>query len=160
MLKHGNTEKLNRQNLLKLAKIVFSANLDTNTFHFVVAIFPSKKHLSDVGFEPTPTFVDQNTPVWKSFTLESGALDRSANLTCQFMKMIKYLLSRNPTSMRPGEINKLPCTYAVAEWSKVLTSNTKVLYGGEFESHLEHFQVIDHLFQSREILEIRIIIIQ
>ena len=111
-----------------------------------------------MGFEPTPTFVDQNTPVWKSFTLESGALDRSANLTCQFMKIIKYLLKRNPSSLRPGVINLILCTYAVAEWSKVLTSNTKVLYGGEFESHQENFQVVDHLFQSREILEIRIII--
>ena len=41
------------------------------------------KTLSEVGFEPTPTFVDQNTPVRKSSTLESGALDRSAILTCR-----------------------------------------------------------------------------
>ena len=47
-----------------------------------------RKHLSEVGFEPTPTFVDQNTPVRKSFTLESGALDRSAILTCQFRKIL------------------------------------------------------------------------
>ena len=44
------------------------------------------KTLSEVGFEPTPTFVDQNTPVRKSSTLESGALDRSAILTCAFSK--------------------------------------------------------------------------
>ena len=44
------------------------------------------KTLSEVGFEPTPTFVDQNTPVRKSSTLESGALDRSAILTRQFVK--------------------------------------------------------------------------
>ena len=44
------------------------------------------KTLSEVGFEPTPTFVDQNTPVRKSSTLESGALDRSAILTCQLVK--------------------------------------------------------------------------
>ena len=45
-----------------------------------------EKRLSEVGFEPTPTFVDQNTPVRKSSTLESGALDRSAILTCQLAK--------------------------------------------------------------------------
>ena len=40
------------------------------------------KKLSEVGFEPTPTSVDQNTPVKeRGFTLESGALDRSAILT-------------------------------------------------------------------------------
>ena len=37
-----------------------------------------KKSLSEVGFEPTPTYVDQNT---QKFSLESGALDRSATLT-------------------------------------------------------------------------------
>ena len=51
------------------------------------------KTLSEVGFEPTPTFVDQNTPVRKSSTLESGALDRSAILTCQIEKIIKYFIA-------------------------------------------------------------------
>ena len=51
------------------------------------------KTLSEVGFEPTPTFVDQNTPVRKSSTLESGALDRSAILTCHFEKRTEYLTS-------------------------------------------------------------------
>lgn len=39
--------------------------------------------VSDVGFEPTPTFVDQNTQSLcrEGFYLESGALDHSANLT-------------------------------------------------------------------------------
>ena len=42
------------------------------------------KELSEVGFEPTPTSVDQNTPITeRGFTLESGALDRSAILTWQ-----------------------------------------------------------------------------
>ena len=49
------------------------------------------KTLSEVGFEPTPTFVDQNAPVRKSFTLESGALDRSAILTCHSWKKNKNL---------------------------------------------------------------------
>ena len=42
-----------------------------------------KDILSEVGFEPTPTFVDQNTHSYeaKSSSLESGALDRSAILT-------------------------------------------------------------------------------
>ena len=44
----------------------------------------SKRVLSEVGFEPTPTFVDQNSHFYeaKSIALESGALDRSAILTC------------------------------------------------------------------------------
>ena len=39
--------------------------------------------MSEVGFEPTPTIVDQNTPsdLMEEVTLESGALDRSAILT-------------------------------------------------------------------------------
>ena len=51
-----------------------------------IRISITEKRLSEVGFEPTPTFVDQNTPVRKSSTLESGALDRSAILTCGFGK--------------------------------------------------------------------------
>ena len=47
----------------------------------------NKKKLSEVGFEPTPTFVDQNARSFaydcakKGVNLESGALDRSAILT-------------------------------------------------------------------------------
>ena len=42
-----------------------------------------KRLLSEVGFEPTPSFEDQNTHFSeaKSLSLESGALDRSAILT-------------------------------------------------------------------------------
>ena len=42
-----------------------------------------KKLLSEVGFEPTPSFEDQNAHFSeaKSVSLESGALDRSAILT-------------------------------------------------------------------------------
>ena len=41
------------------------------------------KLLSEVGFEPTPSFEDQNAHFKeaKSTSLESGALDRSAILT-------------------------------------------------------------------------------
>ena len=40
--------------------------------------------MSEVGFEPTPSFEDQNAHFTeaKSISLESGALDRSAILTC------------------------------------------------------------------------------
>ena len=41
--------------------------------------------MSAVGFEPTPTFVDQNAlinSVGEGVVLESGALDHSAILTC------------------------------------------------------------------------------
>ena len=43
-----------------------------------------KKFVSEVGFEPTPSFEDQNAHFTeaKSISLESGALDRSAILTC------------------------------------------------------------------------------
>ena len=38
--------------------------------------------MSEVGFEPTPTIVDQNAPLLERvMSLESGALDRSAILT-------------------------------------------------------------------------------
>ena len=43
-----------------------------------------KTLVSEVGFEPTPTLVDQNTLRRKARkNLESGALDRSAILTRQ-----------------------------------------------------------------------------
>ena len=51
---------------------------------FIKGIKVKKKDiLSEVGFEPTPTFVDQNAHcnVVKSLSLESGALDRLAILT-------------------------------------------------------------------------------
>ena len=43
-----------------------------------------KKVLSEVGFEPTPTYVDQRPRTHlceQGFYLESGALDHSATLT-------------------------------------------------------------------------------
>ena len=51
-----------------------------------------KKRLSEVGFEPTPTFVDQNARITlynvKDIILESGALDRSAILTWLWWEQI------------------------------------------------------------------------
>ena len=61
----------------------------------LVLIQDFRKFVSEVGFEPTPTFVDQNTPVRKSSTLESGALDRSAILTMRLIEKIEFLLARN-----------------------------------------------------------------
>ena len=51
--------------------------------NFINNIIKNKKTVSEVGFEPTPSFEDQNTHFReaKSFALESGALDRSAILT-------------------------------------------------------------------------------
>ena len=65
-----------------------------------------KDILSEVGFEPTPTFVDQNAHCYevKSLSLESGALDRSAILTLLFinktsmvfkLSYIKYQILQN-----------------------------------------------------------------
>ena len=51
-----------------------------------------KKLLSEVGFEPTPSFEDQNAHFIeaKSKSLESGALDRSAILT-----LLRLALNKN-----------------------------------------------------------------
>ena len=54
------------------------------------------KCLSEMGFEPTPTYVDQNTRKWRLLHLESGALDHSAILTT-------YLNDKIP----------LPCTLEI-----------------------------------------------
>ena len=95
-------EKINWLNLPKTAKLVCTLNLE-RIYGILLCPFFIEKALSDVGFEPTPTFVDQNTPVWKSFTLESGALDRSANLTCHFKKYIKYLFEVNQDELKTAE---------------------------------------------------------
>jgi hypothetical protein len=56
------------------------------------------KHLSDVGFEPTPTFVDQNALTRtsrKGVNLESGALDHSANLTDGRVEMWRIHMTKS-----------------------------------------------------------------
>ena len=45
-----------------------------------------KKYVSEVGFEPTPTYVDQNTRYEGLIHLESGALDHSAILTTEITR--------------------------------------------------------------------------
>ena len=53
----------------------------------VVLLHNGEKQLSEAGFEPAPTFVDQNARSFvyecakEGINLESGALDRSAILT-------------------------------------------------------------------------------
>ena len=67
-----------------------------------------------MGFEPTPVFTDQNTPMISLyFKLESGALDRSATLTSYsflilflYFKKIKKSFNRhNQREFQPNEIS-------------------------------------------------------
>ena len=54
-------------------------------------LFKKKSFLSEVGFEPTPSFEDQKSQIIeKGISLESGALDRSAILTCYLSIMAKF----------------------------------------------------------------------
>ena len=46
--------------------------------------------MSEVGFEPTHTYVYQNT---QKLSLESGALDRSAILTWRTILVFYYMLA-------------------------------------------------------------------
>nr|XP_029491974.1 dehydrogenase/reductase SDR family member 12-like [Oncorhynchus nerka] len=57
------------------------------------------KSLSEVGFEPTPPFGDQNALSRKDFHLESGALDRSAILTTlsRYKKKEPFFISEAAT---------------------------------------------------------------
>ena len=50
--------------------------------------------MSEVGFEPTPTFVDQKSLPHDeaSIELESGALDRSAILTTKTIRIDSKLI--------------------------------------------------------------------
>ena len=63
------------------------------------AYFREEKKLSEVGFEPTPTFVDQNAHPRGlhgklQLQLESGALDHSAILTyTQMPTILKWIES-------------------------------------------------------------------
>ena len=48
--------------------------------------------LSEVGFEPTPSFEDQKSQLGeKGLSLESGALDRSAILTFYRLSSDKFI---------------------------------------------------------------------
>jgi hypothetical protein len=71
--------------------------------------------LSEVGFEPTPTFVDQNTQstcIQASLALESGALDHSAILTLRLLRGVgaqaAYSPRRSSTiSMTPSSSSRV-----------------------------------------------------
>ena len=65
--------------------LALSIKIEINDFFFNY----EKKYLSEVGFEPTPTFVDQNAlfryvSYQKVINLESGALDHSVILTIAY----------------------------------------------------------------------------
>ena len=67
---------------------------------FSLQFLPAKgaKDLSYVGFEPTPTFVDQNALTRtsrKGVNLESGALDHSANLTDGQVEMWRIHMTKS-----------------------------------------------------------------
>ena len=50
--------------------------------------------LSEVGFEPTPSFEDQKSQIReKGTSLESGALDRSTILTCWYLSERIYIFN-------------------------------------------------------------------
>ena len=68
----------NSENVENVKWEVIFTNLDLGNWII------EEKDLSEVGFEPTPTIVDQNAQLCfrASISLESGALDRSAILTC------------------------------------------------------------------------------
>ena len=69
-----------------------------------ILVFRRKKDLSEVGFEPTPSVEDQNAGpiVVGKFSLESGALDRSAILTYFTLRKIDNKLFLIPTSLGQG----------------------------------------------------------
>ena len=68
----------------------------------VIGIFLvlTQQKLSEVGFEPTPTFVDQNAHSYEcKITLESGALDHSAILTCYYCNFTLYITLNKASSL-------------------------------------------------------------
>ena len=83
--------------------------------------------MSEVGFEPTPTYVDQNTRKGRLLHLESGALDHSAILTT-------YLNGKIP----------LPCTLEIYQGFLYLNYNYQfnvILVLCYYELKLIHFNV-------------------
>ena len=72
--------------------------------------------LSDVGFEPTPSSEDQNSPPvpykGTKLCLESGALDHSANLTVlkMWLTFKKYLIAFEPCQARTGDLLRVKQT--------------------------------------------------
>ena len=65
--------------------------------NYILLTLENKIFVWEVGFEPTPSFEDQNAHLIeaKSSSLESGALDRSAILTLFLMIIDKNKEYRN-----------------------------------------------------------------
>ena len=72
--------------------------------------------LSDVGFEPTPSSEDQNSPPvpykGTKLCLESGALDHSANLTVlkTTLALKKNSITFEPCQARTGDLLRVKQT--------------------------------------------------
>ena len=96
-------------------------------FVFVDLICFCRKLVSEVGFEPTPTFVDQNTPVRKSSTLESGALDRSAILTCHYRQGDEYLYSNSVETPKTTTIRSMHVAFILPRTTRGTSSNGRAL---------------------------------
>ena len=92
----GYTESFASNNMLSFATFIISfffSTKKTNKFSRklgIVDLLP----VSGVGFEPTPTIVDQNTSPTLGTLLKSGAFDRSANLTNKRTCIVFYLSLR------------------------------------------------------------------
>ena len=101
-IKNVNLLFMSKSKVRKECKIIMEGFTD----HLLFWNRKCKKFLSEVGFEPTPSFEDQNAHLIeaKSISLESGALDRSAILTCckvkYFLKTIKNYLDYS--NIRPN----------------------------------------------------------
>ena len=70
-----------RRNMTAILRSLVQIRLGGNPFSYarrMHLIYKTKNFVSEVGFEPTPTIVDQNAPLQERLNLESGALDRSA----------------------------------------------------------------------------------
>ena len=91
--------------LFKLVYISTKQIYNTNTSKVFMCIYQIhywnmfeillQKCLSEVGFEPTPAYADQNThnsqQCKQGIILESGALDHSAILTAEIMTRIIWV---------------------------------------------------------------------
>ena len=95
-----------------------------------------------MGFEPTPTFVDQNAHFIevKSVSLESGALDRSAILTC-YMK--QKLLHFFPLFFQVELLAAfhVPLFSNTHHLSQVIESSLVMIFQAFFTIPKKHFSV-------------------
>ena len=116
--------------LVEMDKI---ANHNPPTLRFGSLCEQHRKTLvSEVGFEPTPTLVDQNTLRRKARkNLESGALDRSAILTRQRVWIFKL-----PRAIRSAPKSVRYVTDFLVEMDKIANHNPPTLrFGSLCEQH-------------------------